>query len=210
MGIEIAYGYLGCIASVAIWWHQFHIKFAHVTNVILHVFRYLIVKDMFLGDNAGLFESEQECVVYPYHFGILAVFHGFNEDGAAVDFYHNHDVFVAMKRSDGESTCLVGGHGFMYHVHLGVQIADLLAMEVGGVACFQWCCLNFGGPYVLSCLVQVPFCGFGSLRIVLLDVAFCQHWPTHVVSRFDGFEPSQFDRVSTDGMHSFDGLLGIW
>jgi hypothetical protein len=134
VGFENAYGYLGCIASVATWWHQFHIQFARVTNVILHVFRYLIVKDMFLGDNTGPFESEQECVVCPYHLGILAALHGFNEDGIAVNFYHNHDVFVATKRLDGELACLVGEHGFAYHVHLGVHIAYLLAMEVGGVA----------------------------------------------------------------------------
>ncbi len=122
---------------------------------------------MFLWDNAGPFELEQECVVCPYHLGILAVFHEFHEDGVAVNFHHNHDVFVATKRSDGELACLVGEHGFAYHVHLGVHIANLLAVEVGGVACFQWCCLNFGGPYVLFCLVQVPFCSFGSFRIVL-------------------------------------------
>ncbi len=79
-----------------------------------------------------------------------------------------------------------------------------------GVACYQQCCLYFGGPYILSCLVQVPLCSFGSFRIVLLDVAFCQHWPSHIVSRFDGFEPSRFDRVSTEGVHPFDGLLGRW
>jgi hypothetical protein len=43
-----------------------------------------------------------------------------------------------------------------------------------------------------------------------LDIAFSQHWPAHVVSWLDGFEPSRFDRVSTDGMHPFDGLLGQW
>jgi hypothetical protein len=91
VGLEVAYGYLGCIMSVATWWHQFHIQFARVTNVILHVFGYLSVKDMFLGDNAGPFESEEECVVCPYYLGILAVLHGFNEDGAAVNFHHNHD-----------------------------------------------------------------------------------------------------------------------
>jgi hypothetical protein len=79
---------------------------------------------------------------------------------------------------------------FAYHVCLGVHIANLFAMEVGGVACFQQCCLNFGGPYVLSCLVQVLLCSFGSFGIVLLDIAFCQHWPSYVVSHFDGFEPS--------------------
>ncbi len=190
MGFEIAHDYLGCVASVAAWWHQFHIQFACVTNLILHVIRYLVVKDMFLGGNAGPFESEQECVVCPYHLGILAVLHGFHEDGVAVDFHHNHDVFVSTKRLDGEMAYLVREHGFAYHVHLGVHIANLLAVEVGGVACFQRCCLNFGGRYVLSCLVQVPLCGFGSFGIVLLDIAFCQHWPSYVVSRFDGFEPS--------------------
>jgi hypothetical protein len=210
VGFEVVYGYLGCVASVATWWHQYHIQFARVTDVILHVFRYLVVKDVFLEDNAGPFESEQECVVCLYHLGILAVFHRFNEYGIAVDLHHNHDEFVAMKRLDGELACLVGEHGFAYHVHLGVHIAYLCSMEVGGVACFQQCCLNFGGLYVLSCLVQMPLCSFDYLRIVLLDIVFSQHWPAHVVSRFDGFEPSQLTWVSTDGVHPFDGLLGRW
>ncbi len=195
---------------MAAWWHQFHFQFARVTNVILHVVRYLVVKDMFLGGNAGPFELEQECVVCPYHLGILAVLHGFHEDGIAEDFHHNHNVFVSTKRLDGELACLVREHGFAYHVRFGVHIANLLAMEVGDVACFQRCCPNFGGPYILSCLVQVPLCSFGSFGIVLLDIAFCQHWPSYVVSCFDGFKPSQFDRVSTDGMHPHDGLLGRW
>jgi hypothetical protein len=145
VGFEIAYGYLSCVASVAAWWHQFPIQFARVTNVILHVVRYLVVKDMFLGGNASLFASEQECVVCPYHLGILAVLHGFRKDGVAVHFHHNHDVFVSTKRSDGDLACLVREHGFAYHIRLGVHIKCLLAMEVGGVACFQRCCLNFGG-----------------------------------------------------------------
>ncbi len=98
MGFEVAYGYLGCIASVASWWHQFHIQFARVMDVILCAFRYLIVKDMFLGDYAGSFQLEQECVVCPYHLGILAALHGFDKDGIAIDFHHNHDVLVATKR----------------------------------------------------------------------------------------------------------------
>jgi hypothetical protein len=114
---------------VAAWWHQFHIQFACVMNVILHVVRYLVVKDMFLGGNASLFELEQECVVCPYHLGILAVLHGFHEDGVAVHFHHNHDVFVFMKRSDGELACLVREHGFAYHVRLGIHIANLLVVS---------------------------------------------------------------------------------
>ncbi len=38
MGFEVVYGYLSCIVLVASWWHQHHVKFAHVTDVILHVF----------------------------------------------------------------------------------------------------------------------------------------------------------------------------
>ncbi len=48
---------------------------------------------------------------------------------------------------------------------------------------------------------------FICLRVVLLEVAFGLHLPAHVVSRFDGFEPSRFNRVSTDSVHPFDGLL---
>ncbi len=34
---------------------------------------------------------------------------------------------------------------------------------------------------------RCPFVGCGSFGIVLLDIAFCQHWPSYVVSCFDGF-----------------------
>jgi hypothetical protein len=76
MGFEVAYSNLGCVASVASWWHQFHIQFACVTDVILHIFRHLIVKDMFLGDNAGLFQLDQECILCLYHLGSLRFFMG--------------------------------------------------------------------------------------------------------------------------------------
>jgi hypothetical protein len=52
---------------------------------------------MFLWDNACPFQSEQEHVVYLYHFGILAALHGLDKDGIAIDFHHNHDVFVALE-----------------------------------------------------------------------------------------------------------------
>jgi len=127
---------------------------------------------MLLGVNAGPFQLEQECVICLYHLGVLEVLHGLNEDGVAINFNHNHDVLVASKRLGGELAGLVREHGFAYHVRLGVHVAHLLAMEVGGVACFQQCRLNFGGPYVLSCLVQMPLSSFNFLEVVLLDVAF--------------------------------------
>jgi hypothetical protein len=73
----------------------------------------------------------------PYHFVIFAVLLGFNKDGIAVDFHHDHDVFVAAKISDEELACLVGKQGFLCHVRLGVHIAYFLAVEVGGVTCLQ-------------------------------------------------------------------------
>ncbi len=114
--------------------------------MILHVFRYFIVKDKFLRDNAGPFQSEQKHVVRLYHLGVLAVLHGLKEDGVAINFHHNHDVLVASKRLDGELAGLVGEHGFAYHIRLGVHVAHFLAVEVGGAACFQRCRLCFGGP----------------------------------------------------------------
>ncbi len=38
VGFEVAYGHLGSITSVTSRWHLFHVDFAHVTNVVLHVF----------------------------------------------------------------------------------------------------------------------------------------------------------------------------
>jgi hypothetical protein len=145
---------------------------------------------MILGDNAGPFQLEQECVVCPYHLGVLAVLCGLDEDGIALDFHHNHDELVAPKRSGGELSGLVGECGFAYHVHLGVHAVHYLAVEVGGVACFQWCRLCLGGLYVFSCLIQMPLCGSDCLRVVLQDIAFSQHWPAHVVACFDGFQHS--------------------
>ncbi len=58
-----------------------------------------------------------------------------------------------------------------------------------------------------SHLVLMPLCGFNCLGVLLFDVAFSQHLPAHKVAHFDGFEPSYFDRASTEGVHPFDGSL---
>jgi hypothetical protein len=92
--------------------------------------------------------------------------HGLDKDGVAINFHHNHEVLVATKRLGGELADLVREHGFAYHVCLDVQVR--------GVACFQWHCLCFGGPYIFSCLVQMPLWVFDCLGVILLDVAFSQ------------------------------------
>ncbi len=120
MGIEVVYGqiWLHCVCGILV--APILYPVCCVTDVILHVFKYLIVKDMLFGDNAGQFESKQECVVCPYHLSVLAVLHGLDENGVAINFHHNYDVLVASKRLDGELPGLVNEHGFAYHVHLGV------------------------------------------------------------------------------------------
>jgi hypothetical protein len=70
---------------------------------------------------------------------ILAALHGFNEYGVAVDFYHKHDVLVALLRTRGELACLIGEHGFAYHVYFGVDVAHFLTVELGGAASLQRC-----------------------------------------------------------------------
>jgi hypothetical protein len=162
---------------------------------------------MFHWDNVCPFQSEQEHVVCPYHLGVLAALHGLDKDGVTIDFHHNHNVLVASKRSCRELAYLIGGHGFAYHVRLGIHIAHFLAVEMEGVVCFQWRCLCFGQMYVLSCLIQMSLCSFDCLGVVLLDIVFSQHWSARVVAHVDGFEPSLFDQVSSDGMHPFDGVL---
>ncbi len=136
MGFEVAYGHLSCIPLMASQWHQFHVKLVCVADVVFHVLGYFVVKDMFLWNNARLFQSLEECIIRSYHLCIIATFHGFNKDGIAVDFHHHHDIFVASLQSCRELACLVGEHGFAYFVHFGVDVAYFLAMELQGVACF--------------------------------------------------------------------------
>jgi hypothetical protein len=121
---------------MASWWHQFHVKLVCVADVVFHVLRYFVVKDVFLWNNAHPFQLLEECVIRSYHLCILATFHGFNEDGVAVNFHHHHDIFVALLQSRRELARLVGEHGFAYLVCFGVDIAYFLAMESQGVACF--------------------------------------------------------------------------
>jgi hypothetical protein len=71
----------------------------------------------------------------------------------AVNFHHNHDVLVALLRMCRELTCLIGEHGFAYHVCFGVDVSNFLTVALGGVASFQRRCFGFGGAHVLSCLI---------------------------------------------------------
>ncbi len=77
-------------------------------------------------------------------------------------------------------------------------------LHVSNVATFDLVDRTFFLVCLFGSDVLLQFDCFG---VVLLVVAFSQHQPAHIVAHFDGFEPSQFDLVSTDGVHPFDGLL---
>jgi hypothetical protein len=129
MGFEVAYDHLSCIPLMASRWHQFHVKLVCVVDVVFHVLGYFVGKDVFLWNNAHAFQSLEECIICLYHLRILATFHGFDKDGIAVDFYHHHDIFVALLQPRRELARLVGEHGFAFLVRFGVDIVYFLAME---------------------------------------------------------------------------------
>ncbi len=58
---------------------------------------HFVVQYMIFGCDVGSVESLEECLVGSYHFGIFLTGHGFDEYTAAVDFDHDHYVFVARK-----------------------------------------------------------------------------------------------------------------
>ena len=97
--------------------------------------------------------SRSRSALYTRIISFLAAFHGLSEDGVAVDFHHNHDVLVATLRARRELTCLIGEHGLADTVCFGVDVANFLSMELGGVTSFQGCCFGFGGAHVLSRLI---------------------------------------------------------
>ena len=80
-----------------------------------------------------------------------------------------------------------GGSGV---VHSSEDVANLASMELLCVAGFKWDGFGFGGTDVLACLVQMAFWGLYSFRIVLLDVASGEKWPTNEVPSLHSFEPS--------------------
>ncbi len=49
IGFDVVYGYLGCVALVASWRHQFHVKFARVADVILYLSDTSLLRTYFLG-----------------------------------------------------------------------------------------------------------------------------------------------------------------
>ncbi len=81
-----------------------------VAVVVFHVLGYFVVKVVFLWNNASPFQALEECVIRLYHLRILAIFHGFDKDGVAVDLHHHHDIFVASLRLRRELAHLVGEH----------------------------------------------------------------------------------------------------
>ena len=63
-------------------------------------------------------------IISPNHFGILAQFHWFNQDGVAVNFDYDHDVFVAALGSRGVLASLIGEGRLARVVRANVNVLD--------------------------------------------------------------------------------------
>ncbi len=61
---------------MASWWHQFHVKLVCVVDVVFHVLGYFVVKDVFLRNNARLFQSLEECIIFCIISASLQLFMG--------------------------------------------------------------------------------------------------------------------------------------
>ena len=88
---------------------------------------------MFARCDSGPLEAEHQSRVCLGEFGIGAILDGLNKDGAAVDFHHNHDVFVAHLGALGKFACLVGKDGVAHVVYCCVDILDFASPELSGV-----------------------------------------------------------------------------
>ena len=74
MGLEVANGNLCGIAPVTPWEYQFELKLIMITNVILHILRYFIVKNMFPGVDASAMEMCDKRILSSDEFLVLSAF----------------------------------------------------------------------------------------------------------------------------------------
>ena len=126
----------------------------HVSRMRFFMFSdTLLSRTCFFGIMSACFSHSRSALYAPIISSSLGALHGLNEDDITVDFYHNHDVLVALLRTHRELPCLIGEHGFAYPVCFVVDISNFISMELGGVANFQWCCFSFGGTHILSRLI---------------------------------------------------------
>ena len=70
------------------------------------------------------------------HLGVTLACHGFNQDGVAVDFHHDHDVPFATARRDKEPPRLVGVERLPGLVHFDVHVTFLFSRKVCRVNSF--------------------------------------------------------------------------
>ena len=109
-----------------------------------------------------------QCLVRSYHFGVFETFHWLDQDATAVNFHHDHDVFVAREQSFWKLSSLIRENGLPYFVYFGKVVSFLLVFEF---AHFHRDCFGLVGQYIFACLVHVSFgcgCCFG---VVFLDIA---------------------------------------
>ena len=90
--------YLGCIASMASWWHKLKLLVILIPDQVLYTLGYLVIHDMFLWFHPYSFQSKYEVIVCLLHFVVVFLFHRLDQDGVTIDFDHHYYVFGAAER----------------------------------------------------------------------------------------------------------------
>ena len=98
--------------------------------------------------------------------------HWFYQIGAAVYFDHDHDVFVSTFGSGWELSSLVGECSFTDIVCRYVDVLDLFPSHIWILGNFEWDSFHFGGSYIFSCLIHMPFDCFVGLGVIFAYIAF--------------------------------------
>ena len=104
-----------------------------VVDEVFHGLGDFVVQDVFARLDAGTVETAHEGSVGASELGIFSVLDGFNEDEAAVDVDHDHDVLMAGLGAGGDFACLVGEDGLSGVVRFGIAVAFFVAPELVGV-----------------------------------------------------------------------------
>ena len=146
--LEVLDLYLGDVAAVAVRGNE--LKVASLADEGLHGCGTFIVENVLLGGDAGGLDSCEKGEVRALHFFLRATGHGLDEDGVAVDFDHEHDVFVSGLRRDGEAAGLVGEDGVFGFVHFDVDVPNLRTAEVRRVDLFERLRSRLGRANILA------------------------------------------------------------
>ena len=172
MWFEVLDGYFGCVLSTAPRQYHFQFEILFLFDVLFHVVRYFIVKDVFLWVNVLMLQSFNKDIICSYHFLIFSWFHGLHQYCIAVYFDKYHDVLVPTFWLLRELSGLVAETCFARVLCTNKYIFNFLSLQHRHhVAYLEW---GFGGSDIFPLLIHMALGGFIRLRVVFVDILFGQ------------------------------------